>query len=198
MKFERFNFGLSCPDTGGGRGSGDADEHQTNNHGESTDPSELWPYETTNWIEDLSTDGNWTLEYLYRVGYTMYLPDRAEYEEKDLEGGLEELRNKGLLDETEPKKPKIIREKLDEQLTQALDETSLNDFVENRNLAFGERFTKDGFWVFDYLQGIGPTDHLRELAGVEGIDYDAGLDELRSKGYLDESNPDYPEIKWPE
>jgi hypothetical protein len=69
--------------------------------------------------------------------------------------------------------------------------------LEGRELTWGECLSKDGFWVLDYLHGIGPTKHLRELAGMEGIDYDVGLEELRRQGLLDESNPEYPEVKLP-
>lgn len=66
---------------------------------------------------------------------------------------------------------------------------------EGRELTWGERLSKNGFWVFNYLQGIGPTKNLRELAQTEGINFDAGLEELRSQGLLDESTPEYPEVK---
>lgn len=68
---------------------------------------------------------------------------------------------------------------------------------DGRELTYGERFTKDGFWVFDYLQGIGYTKNLRELAQMEGIDFDAGLEDLRRQGFLDESDPEFPEVILP-
>ena len=69
---------------------------------------------------------------------------------------------------------------------------------EGRELTFGERFSKDGFWVADYLQGSGYSKYLRGLAEMEEIDFDAGLNELRNQGFLDESDPNYPKIKWSE
>src|SRR6266508_572831 len=78
------------------------------------------------------------------------------------------------------------------------DETrDYEDFGVKIEPTWGERLSKDAFWVLDYLQGIGPSRHLRGLAEVEGINYDAGLDELRKQGLLDESNPDYPEANIP-
>lgn len=67
-----------------------------------------------------------------------------------------------------------------------------------REPTWGEDLSPNAFWVFDCLQIGGHSKYMPGRAKIENIDLDAGMEELRSQGLLDESNPDYPEIKWPE
>jgi hypothetical protein len=68
-----------------------------------------------------------------------------------------------------------------------------DEFVVERELPWGERLSKDAFWVLDYLQ-IGYTKYIRQNAEMDGIDLDAGLKELRQQDLLDESDPERPRL----
>ena len=78
-----------------------------------------------------------------------------------------------------------------------LSQSESDSSPEGRELTLGEYLSKDAFWVFDYLYTIGYTKHLRELAHMEGIDFEAGLEELRRLNILEESDPAYPKVTWP-